>query len=285
MDDALELELAWLDTLWLQVTGTVCNIACRHCFIGCGPKSETHRFLTLEQVDAALADGVAAGMRSIWFTGGEPFLHPQILELIDRALAVGPLGILTNGMLIDDELAAALGERFRSSPYSLEIRVSLDGCTEAQNDRIRGRGVFEKATQGIARLAAAGVPALVAVALVDDEPVDRETLLGVLADLGVERPRLKWIPPFRIGREENRGRGYEAWERLSAEDVAHPETPHRLQCGTSRTVTAEGVWPCPILINEPDYRLADDLPDGLGPHRVDHPACHTCYVEGFSCSA
>lgn len=281
----LELPLVWLDTLWLQVTGTVCNIACRHCFISCGPKSTTHAVMSVDAVDQALRDASAEGVRGIWFTGGEPFLHPDILTLIDRALAVGPLGILTNGILIDDALAAELGARFREAPHNLEIRVSLDGCTQEQNDRIRGRGVFQRATAGLAKLAAAGVPALVAVSLVDeDAPMDRQVLIDLLKSLGLERPRIKWIPPFRLGREENRGRGYAEWELIAEEDVAHPETPHRLQCGTSRTVTAEGVWPCPILINEPEYRLADTLPDALGRHRVDHKACYTCYVEGFSCS-
>ncbi len=281
----MRLPLEWLDTLWLQVTGTVCNIACRHCFISCGPKVRTHDMMTIEQCSKALATARSEGVRAIWFTGGEPFLHPDILELIDRALEVGPLGILTNGMLIDDALAAEIGERFHASPYSLEIRVSLDGCTAEQNDRIRGRGVFEKATAGLRRLAEHGVPALVAVSLVDDDPMDQAVLVDLLKSLGLERPRIKWIPPFRIGREKNRGRGYQDWEMLTPEDVAHPETPHRIQCGTSRTVTANGVWPCPILINEKGWRLSDSLDEGgLDPHRVDHKACYTCYVEGFSCS-
>lgn len=280
------LPLTWLDTLWLQVTGTVCNIACRHCFISCGPKSTAHAMLGLDDARAVLREAEERGVRGIWFTGGEPFLHPDILELIDAALEVGPLGILTNGMLIDEDMAAELGQRFRDAPYSLEIRVSLDGCTAEQNDRIRGRGVFRKTTEAIARLERAGVPALVAVALVEeDAPVQRQALLDLLESLEVRRPRIKWIPPFRIGREANRGRAYATWERIPEEALSDPETPHRLQCGTSRTVTAEGVWPCPILINEPDFRLGDDLGASLGPHRVDHEACYTCYVEGFSCSA
>ncbi|MEZ4323196.1 MAG: radical SAM protein [Myxococcota bacterium] len=280
----MRLPMAWLDTLWLQVTGTVCNIACRHCFISCGPKVKKHDLMTLEQCREALDAAKAEGVRSIWFTGGEPFLHPEILTLMDMALEVGPLGVLTNGMLIDDALAAEIGNRFRDAEYNLEIRVSLDGCTAEQNDRIRGRGVFAAATQGLANLAKHGVPALVAVSLVDDGAMDQALLVDLLKELGLERPRIKWIPPFRIGREENRGRGYEAWEMLSEDDIAHPETARRIQCGTSRTVTNNGVWPCPILINEPAYRLSDRLEGGLGPHRVDHKACYTCYAEGFSCA-
>ena len=62
MSAPLTLDLAYLDVLWLQVTGTVCNIACRHCFISCDPKVRTHDMLSVETVhqslDAAGAKGV-----------------------------------------------------------------------------------------------------------------------------------------------------------------------------------------------------------------------------------
>lgn len=283
----LTLEMAWLDTLWLQVAGTVCNIACKHCFISCGPKVETHRLMPVEEVAAALEEARILGVREVWFTGGEPFVHPDILTLIDLALRQAPLGVLTNGMYIDDALASELAARFRGAPYNLEIRVSLDGCTEADNDRVRGRGVFQAATAGIARLAARGLEPIVAVSLLDDTHADRDGFVALLRELGVRRPRVKWIPPFRIGREERRrgGRRYDPDERLSAEEVALPDAARRLMCGTSRCVTSEGVFPCPILINEPSFRLADRLQGALGPNPVDHEACHTCWAESFSCSA
>lgn len=286
-DGALELPLIWLDTLWVQVTGTVCNIACKHCFISCGPKVTTHALMAVDDVVSALDDAVAHGVRSFWFTGGEPFVHPDILDLIDAALARGPLGILTNGMLIDEALAAALGKRFRDAPYNLEIRVSLDGCTREANDKVRGRGVFDKATSGIRHLAAEGLEPVLAVSVLDDgDVVGMAAFADLVRSLGVSKPRIKWIPAFRIGREERRrgGRGYHDWERLTVEEVNDPEAPHRLQCGTSRTVTSQGVFPCPILINEPEMRLASTLDEAMRPHRVDHKACHTCWVEAFSCS-
>jgi MoaA/NifB/PqqE/SkfB family radical SAM enzyme len=281
------LPLLWLDTLWIQVSGTLCNIACTHCFVSAGPNVQTHRLMTAAQVTRALDDGVAAGMRSVWYTGGEPFQHPGILELADLALERAPLGILTNGMLIDDALAAALGERFRAAPYNLEIRVSLDGHDAATNDRVRGKGVFDAACAGIARLVNHGLEPVIAVSQLDGVGNDEQArFTELLRSLGVVRPRLKWIPPFRIGRESGRrgGRAYHAWERLTAEEVADPEAPHRLQCGTSRCVTSEGAFACPILVNEPAFRLGDTLADALRPHPVDHRACHTCWVEGFSCA-
>jgi MoaA/NifB/PqqE/SkfB family radical SAM enzyme len=285
--EELRLPLLWLDTLWVQVTGTVCNIACKHCFISCGPKVTTHELMEVDVVRQALDDAVEQGVRAFWYTGGEPFVHPRILELIDLALQRGPLGILTNGMLIDDALAEALGQRFRDAPYNLEVRVSLDGCTREANDRVRGRGVFEQATAGIARLAAHGVEPVLAVSVLDDgDHAGMTAFADLVRSLGVSKPRIKWIPAFRLGREERRrgGRGYHDWERLTREELDDPEAPHRLQCGTSRMVTSQGVFPCPILINEPEYRLGDRLADGMGAHRVDHKACHTCWAEAFSCA-
>ena len=181
----------------------------------------------------------------------------------------------------------ALADLASQTPYNLELRVSLDGSTEVANDRLRGRGVFAQATAGIAHLARAGLSPIVAVTLVDDSDATRDAFVELLTELGVERPRVKWIPPFRIGREGTRkgGRPYTVLDRLTAEHVADPEAPHRLQCGTSRTVTSQGVFPCPILINEPSFRLGDRIGPELRPHRVDHPACTTCWAEGFSCSA
>ena len=204
-DTPLELPFLYLDTLWLQVTGTVCNIACLHCFITCGPKNHTHTMMSTSSVEEALDTGVSEGMRHVWFTGGEPFLHPDILQLIDMALDRGALGILTNGMLIDDALAAQLGERFRTAKYNFEIRVSLDGATLEENDNVRGRGVFDKACEGIRLLAAHGLEPILAVTTLDYSQVTQERFAALLRSLGVTRPRVKWIPPFRIGREERRG--------------------------------------------------------------------------------
>jgi MoaA/NifB/PqqE/SkfB family radical SAM enzyme len=239
-------------------------------------------------VDKALADGASAGMRSVWYTGGEPFVHPDILGLIDAALELAPLGILTNGMLIDETMAAALGERFRDSAYNLELRVSLDGSTAEANDHVRGRGVFEQTCAGIRALAKHGVEPIVAVSQLDDtDGLEQGRFVDLLRSLGVTRPRVKWIPAFRIGREATRrgGRAYRPWERLTAEDLVDPEAPLRLQCGTGRCVTSEGVFACPILINEPAWKMGDTVAEALRPNRVDHEACHTCWVEAFSCSA
>lgn len=285
MTQSPKLPLIHLDCLWLQVTGTLCNIACRHCFISCGPKVEIHGMMTVEQVRAAIETAAAEGCRAYAFTGGEPFLHPQILELVDLALAHGPLDILSNGMLIDEPMARALGERAAASPYSFDLRISLDGIDAAENDAIRGRGVFAKAIAGIEQLVAHGIEPAVAITTLaarHETPEGRLAFLDMLRGLGMTRPRLKLIPPFKIGREARRGGAYADWERVTA-DMLDDESPWALQCGTSRMVTNRGAWPCPILVNDDDARMGDRLEDSLGPSTLAQAACHTCYVEGFSC--
>ena len=282
------LELAYLDTLWVQITGTVCNIACRHCFISCGPKVTTHGVMPAEEVMEVVASGMEQGARSVWFTGGEPMMHQDFLALVRHTLGHVPLGVLTNGMLIDRPLAHALAEVAHESEYNLEIRVSLDGVDASGNDAIRGRGVFEAATRGIEFLAAVGLEPVVAVTRLDDsEGLAREAFLTLLRSLGVTRPRVKWIPPFRLGREASRkgGGAYAPHAQLILDAEAWAQATEVLQCGTSRTVTHEGVFPCPILINEPTARLGGTLGGAPPRHRINHAACTTCWEEGFSCSA
>jgi MoaA/NifB/PqqE/SkfB family radical SAM enzyme len=280
-----ELALEALDTLWLQVTGTLCNIACLHCFISCGPKNHQHEMMTVEQVCAALDEAYKQGVREYYFTGGEPFLHPHIRELITLTLAQGPLTILTNGILIDDDLAAWLGETFRTAPYSLDLRVSLDDYTMEGNDKVRGKGTFERIIAGIKRLATHGVNPVITVTEVRPDmrlPRERSTFMEFVRRLGLDKPRLKFLVPFLIGREEQRTRGYTEEELLHEGDLI-PGEEQKLQCNSCRMVTDDGVYPCPLLINVPGARMGDALTDGLRPIKLAWQPCHTCHIYGVTC--
>jgi AdoMet-dependent heme synthase len=278
------LSLVGLDVLWLQVTGTVCNIACRHCFITCGPKNHSHPIMATDEVIATLDQARAHGVKEYYFTGGEPLLHPDILLLVERTLAQGPLSILTNGILIDQPMAAALAEQARAAEYGLDLRVSLDGTTAAENDPIRGARTFERIISGARNLLTAGVEPVFAVTTVHaryDATEGRLAFIDRLRQLGFRRPRVKFIPPFHLGREAHRSGAYA--EAVLGPDDLVPGEEQVLQCGTGRTVTARGVYPCPILIEEDGARMAGSLDDALVPIQLNHPACVTCHVEGFSC--
>ncbi|MEO6326947.1 MAG: radical SAM protein, partial [Thermoanaerobaculia bacterium] len=55
MSDYPSAPLTALDTLWLQVAGTLCNLACTHCFISCSPTNHAHGMLSLADVTARIA--------------------------------------------------------------------------------------------------------------------------------------------------------------------------------------------------------------------------------------
>ncbi|MEM1346952.1 MAG: radical SAM protein [Myxococcota bacterium] len=277
-----------LDTLWLQVSGTLCNLACLHCFITCGPKNDSHGHMTLEQVAEHLEWAKRHGVKEYYFTGGEPFMNPQIREMIERTLKQGPLSILTNGILITDGLAKWLGEMERASPYSFDLRVSLDGADAEENDAIRGRNTFERILAGAQRLLAHGINPVLTVTTCHAELAmeeGRERFMEMMRGRGFTQPRVKFMAPLKIGREARRRGGeggYRPSERLYTDDVPDPDTDH-LQCDSCRMVTEKGVFPCPILIEEPGARMGDTLDDAIKPIKLNHSACYTCHVMEFSC--
>lgn len=273
-----------LDTLWLQLTGTLCNIACRHCFITCGPKEDRVPMMTRQRIEDLLLEARELGVKEFYFTGGEPMLHPEFFAVVERTLQEGPTNVLTNGMLIDRAAAQKLRALFDAARYSLDMRVSLDGMTEEENDPVRGRGTFAQITAGIRNLAEVGLSPVLTVV----EHADAMRAAGARADflafarsLGLPQPRVKFLPLLRIGREPRRTHGYEADDVVR--DTLADDIVRSLQCNNSRLATQDHVLTCPLLLDAPDARLGTRLQDSLRPIRLRWSACHTCVQEGLSC--
>ena len=279
------VELRSLDTLWFQVSGTLCNLACGHCFISCSPTNHTHEHMSLAQVEETLAEAVGLGVKEYYFTGGEPFLNPEMEAILAATLRVGPATVLTNGLLLGEDRCRRLASLAESSEYSLDLRISLDGYNAETNDPIRGEGTFERVLEGAGNVAAAGLNPVLTVTEVHRENATadgRRRFLELLRERGIERPRLKILPVFHIGAEAERSGAYESWQMLTTEDAPDGSWDH-LQCSGCRMVTDQGVWVCPILVNEPGGRMGEKLADTLGSFPLDHPACWTCHVDGVSC--
>lgn len=280
------IDIPHLDDLWFQVTGTLCNLTCSHCFIRCSPKNDAFGFLSLDEIRHRLEESVKFGVKEYYFTGGEPFLHPQIVEILALALRYGPATVLTNGTVVKDEWLVALREAEDASLYSLEFRVSIDGCSAEMNDPVRGAGTFDRAMHGVQRLVRHGFLPIITAARVwpieqDCAVIDR--LLAVLKEAGDERQRLKILPTLQLGAEEQRTHGYLPTERLTPEMLDGYDRS-QLVCHTSRIVTDRGVHVCPILIESPDSLLGQSLSESLQPFAMRHGACTTCYQYGAICS-
>jgi AdoMet-dependent heme synthase len=274
---------SYLSALWVQVTGTWCNLQCVHCINASGPKNPWLKRLDAETVKRFIREAETFGVKEIYFTGGEPFLHEDILELLAFALQVAPTTILTNGTMINGTMADALASLTRQTPYSLEIRVSVDDIDPEQNDRIRGKGAWAKALRAIQLLYARGLlPILTATEL---SPASRLGENGLytrfrdfLSSLGIDKPRVKIIPIFPIGRMAGEGGS------LLTEEVLRGFDFSLLQCSETRVVADGGIYACPILAGLEEARLAEEsLQDSFKPCRLYHPACVTCYQTGMTC--
>ena len=283
---SVRAELHALDDLWFQISGTLCNLTCHHCFISCGPTNRSFDLIPLDDVVRTLETSRRLGVKEYYFTGGEPFIHPDMVEILERTLELGPATVLTNATLLKPEAVARLRRAEAASIYSLEFRVSIDGDSPESNDPIRGEGSFVRAMAGVRLLLEHGFLPIVTVAQTWEDDRADEVFRGFVELLraeGYERPRIKIIPTLRLGAEVERSRGYYASERIT-EDMIEDFDTSQLICTHSRMVTNRGVYVCPILIDNPAARMGDDLDDALGAYPLDQSACYTCYVGGAVCS-
>ena len=274
-----------LDTLWFQVSGTVCNLQCTHCFLSCAPSNHSHGMLSLEDVRRRIEEAGPLGVKEYYFTGGEPFLNPEMLAILEETLRHGPATVLTNGLLLPPERCARLRALADASPYSLDIRVSIDGYTPETNDPIRGEGTYERILGGIRNLARAGINPVVTVTEACEDAANAEgraRLLDWMRSIGLSRPRLKILSLFRIGAETSRLRGYQPWETLRGRTLNDDELD-ALQCSSCRMVTSRGVYVCPILIDEPAAKMGESLTETLRPFPLRYQACYTCHAYGVTC--
>lgn len=272
-----------LETLWFQLTGFLCNLECTHCFISCGPNNRSLELMSRGQVLRYLKEAEALGVREVYFTGGEPFIHGEILEILADALAVVPTTVLTNGVLITEKVADRLAELSETARYSLEIRISLDDVDEARNDAVRGKGCHRKVVRALRLLDDRGLLPIVTATeylLPDEEGTMYERFRSFLLGLGIEKPRVKIIPVFTLGRLADEDRG----PRITPEMVEDFDF-RTLQCTSTRLVSARGIHVCPILVGEPEGLMeTQTLAEAARPIPLGHSACHTCYVTGMTCS-
>jgi molybdenum cofactor biosynthesis enzyme MoaA len=278
--------LAHLDDLWFQVGGTLCNLECCHCFISCSPHNHAFGFLDLEDVRRRLDESVPLGVKEYYFTGGEPFLNPDMTAILELTVQYGPATVLTNGTVFKDVWLDRLRRAEDASLYSLEFRVSIDSPSAATNDPIRGSGTFDRAMRGVRQLLAHGFLPIITVALTSDDQNEAELFaefVRVLQANGYAHPRLKILPTLRLGAEVKRQRGYRDEERVTPEMLDGYDLD-KLLCHHSRIVTDRGVFVCPILIEAPDARLGETLMEAEAPFPLRHRACYTCYQFGALCA-
>lgn len=222
--------------LWLY-TNFHCNLACDYCAVASSPKANP-RTLTGDVFRALVQEAVDTGFTELYVTGGEPFLHPDIVELLDDASSALPTVVLTNAMLLRGRRAQGLGGL---ADRKLIIQTSLDGAFAATHDLHRGRGSWQRTIDGIHHLIDLGLPPRVALTETPENIAEVPAVAELLAALGLPAENFAVRPLL------HRGVASEGAE--IGEDTAIPEL----------TVTADGLHWHPAgadLATSPDMHLA-----------------------------
>jgi radical SAM protein with 4Fe4S-binding SPASM domain len=132
-----------LQSASIRVT-MACNLRCKHCYSVAGNKLENE--LSLEEIKKVIDELKALGGIRIFFTGGEPFIRPDILDILSYTDKNGfAIYISTNGTFINSKII----ERLKLLKHLRTFQISIDGLKET-HDKIRGvKGTFGKAINAI----------------------------------------------------------------------------------------------------------------------------------------
>jgi hypothetical protein len=286
--------VAWagLKTLWFN-TGTLCNITCANCYIDSSPTNDRLVYLTRADVEPYLDELTQPA--EIGITGGEPFMAPEIIAIMDAALSRGhTLLVLTNAMrpMMRPRVQAGLTDLAARYPGRMTLRVSLDSHDAATHDAERGQGAFSEACNGLSWLASNNIPLALAgrKALHEDEPAAREGYRALIASLGLALdaadPRQLVLFPEMIARADPPEITTACWGILN-------KAPDSIMCASQRMVVrrkgaaAPRVLACTLLVDDPAFDLGATLAEATAaPVQLNHPWCASfCVLGGASCSA
>lgn len=282
-----------LETLWFN-TGTLCNLACRTCYIESSPRNDRLAYIALAEVVSYLDEvdaGAARGQtRTIGLTGGEPFMNPDILPILETCLGRGyRVLVLTNAMrpmMRHAERLLAVRERFGDR---LVMRVSLDHYDPRAHESERGEGSWKPALDGLAWLVDNGFSVHIAgrTCWGEDEAALRAGYGRLLARKGIafdasDPVRLMLLPD--LDETADVPEITEAcWGILGV-------APGSVMCATARMVVkrkgaAPSVVACTLLPYDERFDLGATLAEASRPVGLNHPHCaRFCVLGGGACS-
>lgn len=285
-----------LRTLWFN-TGTLCNIACTHCYIESSPRNDRLAYLTAEEVRGFLdeAEALGAPLETVGFTGGEPFMNRALPAMLADVLA-RPQDltaiVLTNAMApLRQKRAALLALRGRFGPERLILRVSLDHYAAERHDRERGAGSFAKSLEGLVWLAREGFTVHVAARAGFTEESEDDLRDGFARLFAAHAIPIDAQDPVALTLFPEMDPTVDVPEITEACWGILGKSPASVMCATSRMVAKRKgaerpvVLACTLLADDPRFELGDTLAGASGPVALNHPHCAKfCVLGGAACS-
>lgn len=287
--------LTRLETLWFN-TGTLCNITCAHCYIESSPTNDRLVYLTAAEMTAYLDEAEALNQRprTVAFTGGEPFMNPEMGAMAEIALARGhDVLILTNAMkpMMRPRVQAALVDLNRRYGARLTLRVSLDHWRADLHDEERGADTFDETLAGLRWLRDQGLNIAVAGRLLwgDSDAAMRAGYAALFARENIaldtrDRAALVLFPEMDASRDVPEIT-VDCWRILN-------KSPDDVMCASSRMIVkrrgaaSPAVVACTLLPYDPQFELGATLGQALAPVKLNHPHCAKfCVLGGGSCKS
>lgn len=282
-------------TLWFN-TGTLCNIECVNCYIESSPTNDRLVYLTCADVEPYLDELDAAGETDIeiGFTGGEPFMAPEMLAILEMVLARGhSVLMLTNAMqpMMRPRVKGGLMELQDRYGDRLTMRVSLDHFSPQHHDEERGEGAFERAMQGLRWLSENGFRLALAGRTIwgEEEELARRGYLDLIVSENLridpdDPSQLVLFPEMRPD-EDPPEITTACWGILNKD-------PNDLMCASQRMVVKRkgaerpSVVACTLLPYDDRFDLGHTLKEARQSVSLNHSYCASfCVLGGGSCSA
>ena len=284
---------AGLETLWIN-TGTLCNLTCSNCYIESSPHNDRLVYITAAEVAVYLdeIEHEALGAHEIGFTGGEPFMNPDIIVMLGDCLARGFRAlVLTNAMRPMLKLKSRLLALKARAGDRLVMRVSVDHYGPALHEVERGKHAWRRMMEGLEWLARNGFNVHVAgrTCWGESEADLRRGFARLFAEHGLPIDAADPVDlvlfPEMDGTADVPEITEQCWSILGVE-------PRSMMCATSRMVVKRkgaarpAVVACTLLPYEPEFELGHSLVEAQATVKLNHPHCATfCVLGGASCSA
>ena len=294
-EERAEVALSHPDTLWFN-TGTLCNIECPNCYILSSPKNDALVYITQAEVEAYLAqlDERDWKVREIAFTGGEPFMNPDMIDMARVSLEAGyEVLILTNAMRPMMRKSVQKGLLALNAAFGnrLTLRISLDHWSPEFHDQERGEGGFEKSLIGMRWLRDNGIQMTVAGRTMWGE-AEADAREGYAALYKRENFKIDAYHPGQTVLFPEMDETVDVPEITTGCWDILGKSPDDIMCASSRMVVkrkgaaSPSVVACTLLPYDAEFELGTTLEEAERPVRLNHPHCAKfCVLGGASCSA
>jgi len=277
-----------LKELWIH-TGTACNLSCPFCLEGSRPGDGRIPGMKLSDVKPFIHEALGMGVEQFSFTGGEPFVIRDFVNILDYASQHRPCFVLTNAT------EPLLRRRHQilpllDNPFPIHFRVSLDFPDPARHDRDRGEGSFEQALSGIRWLAQQGFKVSIARQTDAGEVVaDVEAAYrAIFRQHGIpENLAFTAFPDLGVPGSED---GSPEITEACMDKYPTPESRSHFMCSNTRMLVKKDeqvrVYACTLVDDDPAYDLGGTLAESMEERvMLRHHRCFSCYRFGASCSA